>query len=45
MSARFYKISLAISLTVNVLLIVGYHYYLSIEGTLAMIEEVVGIVD
>ena len=45
MSARFYKIALAISVAVNVLLIVGFHYYLSIEGTLAMIEEVVGIVN
>lgn len=45
MSVRFYQIALALSLVLNVVLIVGFHYYLSIEGTLSMVEEVVGLMN
>ncbi len=45
MSNRFYKIALGISVALNVLLVAGFHYYLSVEGTLDMISTIVGIVN
>ena len=45
MSIRFYKVALAVSVVLNVLLVTGFHYYLSIEGTLDMISTIVGIVN
>lgn len=43
MSARFYRTAFAISFGVNVILLAGFWYYLSIEGTLSWVQTVVGI--
>ena len=44
MTLRLYRITLAISLAVNVLLLAAIWLYIHFEGTLAIIEEAVGLV-
>jgi hypothetical protein len=44
-SLRFYRIALAVSLLINVLLATGIWYYSSIEGVLSMVEMAVGILN
>ena len=43
MPVRFYRIALVISLVLNVLLVTGIYYYSSIEGTLSLVQMLVGI--
>ena len=43
MSLRFYRIALAISLVVNILLITAFWAYLHFEGLLSIIETAVGL--
>ena len=42
---RHYRIALALSLLINVLLATGIWYYSSIEGVLSMVELAVGILN
>ena len=44
-SLRHYRIALALSLLMNVLLATGIWYYSSIEGVLSMVEMAVGILN
>ncbi|WP_165492649.1 hypothetical protein [Lichenihabitans psoromatis] len=39
---RFYRVALAVSLVVNVLLILGIWAYLHFEGILSIIDEAIG---
>ena len=42
MTIRFYRIALAISVLVNVLLVTGIWYYRSVEDLLGLIEMIIG---
>ena len=42
---RFYRISLAASMILNVLLITGIWFYSSIEGVLSIVETATGILN
>ncbi len=44
-SLRHYRIALALSLLMNVLLATGIWYYSSIEGVLSTVEMAVGILN
>lgn len=45
MTVRLYRVALAISLVLNVLLLTIFWAYLHFEGTLSIIEEAVSIFD
>ena len=45
MTLRFYKITLILSLLLNVLLITGFWYYRSIEDLLGIVEMAVGFMN
>ena len=45
MPLRLYKIALAVSLVVNVVLLTAVWAYIHFEGTLAMVEEAIGFLN